>query len=29
MLLGLSIFGINYKVYLLTKKGLANGILGY
>jgi len=29
MLLGLSIVRINYKGYLLTKEGLANGILGY
>jgi len=29
VLLGLSIIGINYKGYLLTKEGLANGVLGY
>jgi len=29
VLLGLSIIGINYRDYLLTKEGLANGILGY
>jgi len=29
MLLGLSVVRINYKGYLLTKEGLANGILGY
>jgi len=29
MLLRLSIIGINYKGYFLTKEGLANGVLGY
>jgi len=29
MLLELFIVGINYKGYLLTKEGLANGVLGY
>jgi len=29
VLLGLFIVGINYKGYLLTKKGLVNGVLGY
>jgi len=29
MLLGLFVVGINYKGHLLTKKGLANGVLGY
>jgi len=29
MLLGLFIVGINYKGYLLTKEGLANGVLSY
>jgi len=29
VLLGLSIVGINYKGYLLTKEGLINGVLGY
>jgi len=29
VLLGLSIIRINYKGYLLTKEGLANGVLGY
>jgi len=29
MLLGLFIIRINYKGYLLTKKGLTNGVLGY
>jgi len=29
MLLELFIIGINYKGHLLTKKGLANSVLGY
>jgi len=29
VLLGLSIVGINYRDYLLTKEGLVNGVLGY
>jgi len=29
MLLGLSVIGINYKGYLLTEEGFANGVLGY
>jgi len=29
VLLGLFIVGINYKGYLLTKEGPANGVLGY
>jgi len=29
VLLGLFIIGINYKGYLLTKEGLASGVLGY
>jgi len=29
VLLGLSIIRINYNGYLLTKEGLANGVLGY
>jgi len=29
MLLGLFVIGINYKGHLLTKEGLANGVLGY
>jgi len=29
MLLGLFVIRINYKGYLLTKEGLANGVLGY
>jgi len=29
VLLGSFVVGINYKGYLLTKEGLANGVLGY
>jgi len=29
MLLGLSIIRINFRGYLLTKKGLTNDVLGY